>query len=100
MMDLAQYVKNVGKQINDSTKVNVDIDKGSVTNLVLISHLQDVYNWLEANSSAFDESFSQIQLVKVNDYINCLKKEMNFYETQDIDDNCILTETEEFIIQE
>ena len=84
-MDHAQYVNKVGKQINDSTKMNVDIDNTSVTNIVLIPHLETIY---------------QEDLVKIGGYINCLKKQINFYEVQDIDNDCILTETEKHIIQE
>lgn len=48
-MDHAQYVNKVGKQINDSTKMNVDIDNTSVTNIVLIPHLETIYNQLESD---------------------------------------------------
>lgn len=101
-MDHAQYVNKVGKQVNDSTKMNVDIDNISVTNIVLIPHLETIYNQLESDlkKNGPDFPFTQEDLVKIGGYINCLKKQINFYEVQDIDNNCILTEIEEHIIQE
>lgn len=101
-MDHAQYVNKVGKQINDSTKMNVDIDNTSVTNIVLIPHLEVIYNQLESDLKKNDPDFpfTQEDLVKIGGYINCLKKQINFYEIQDIDNDCILTEIEEHIIQE
>ena len=101
-MDHAQYVNKVGKQINDSTKMNVDIDNTSVTNIVLIPHLEVIYNQLESDLKKNDPDFpfTQEDLIKIGGYINCLKKQINFYEIQDIDNGCILTEIEEHIIQE
>lgn len=101
-MDHAQYVNKVGKQINDSTKMNVDIDNTSVTNIVLIPHLEVIYNQLESDLKKNDPDFpfTQKDLIKIGGYINCLKKQINFYEIQDIDNDCILTEIEEHIIQE
>lgn len=101
-MGHAQYVNKVGKQINDSTKMNVDIDNTSVTNIVLIPHLEVIYNQLESDLKKNDPDFpfTQEDLIKIGGYINCLKKQINFYEIQDIDNDCILTEIEEHIIQE
>ena len=101
-MDHAQYVNKVGKQINDSTKMNVDIDNTSVTNIVLIPHFETIYNQLESDVKKNDPDFpfTQEDLIKIGGYINCLKKQINFYEVQDIDNDCILTETEKHIIQE
>lgn len=101
-MNHAQYVNKVGKQINDSTKMNVDIDNTSVTNIVLIPHLEVIYNQLESDLKKNDPDFpfTQEDLIKIGGYINCLKKQINFYEIQDIDNDCILTEIEEHIIQE
>lgn len=101
-MDHAQYVNKVGKQINGSTKMNVDIDNTSVTNIVLIPHLEVIYNQLESDLKKNDPDFpfTQEDLIKIGGYINCLKKQINFYEIQDIDNDCILTEIEEHIIQE
>lgn len=101
-MDHAQYVNKVGKQINDSTKMNIDIDNTSVTNIVLIPHLETIYNQLESDLKKNDPDFpfTQEDLTKIGGYINCLKKQINFYEIQDIDNDCILTEIEEHIIQE
>lgn len=101
-MDHAQYVNKVGKQINDSTKMNVDIDNTSVTNIVLIPHLEVIYNQLESDLKKNDPDFpfTQEDLIKIGGYINCLKKQINFYEIQDIDNDCILTEIEEHITQE
>lgn len=57
-MELAQYVNKVGKQINDSTKMNVDIDNTSVTNLVLLVHLQELYDKLEEDLKKSRSRFS------------------------------------------
>lgn len=93
-MDLVQYVNKVGKQINDSTKVNVDIDSTSVTNIVLLNH------FIELRNEAINRK-DPIEVIEAIDrQINCLKKQINFYYTQDIDDDCILTEVEKCIIQE
>lgn len=106
-MGHAQYVNNIGKQINNSIKFNVNPDDTSITNLVLIDHLTDVFNWLSevvytpiTLAEVYEYDFTEDDLVKINNYINCLKKEMNFYEVKDIDTDCILTEVEEHIIQE
>lgn len=93
-MDLVQYVNKVGKQINDSTKVNVDIDSTSVTNIVLLNH------FIELRNEAINRKDPAEVIEVIDRQINCLKKQINFYYTQDIDDDCILTEVEEHIIQE
>lgn len=93
-MDLVQYVNKVGKQINDSTKVNVDIDSTSVTNIVLLNH------FIELRNEAINRKDPAEVIEAIDRQINCLKKQINFYYTQDIDDDCILTEVEEHIIQE
>jgi hypothetical protein len=93
-MDLVQYVNKVGKQINDSTKVNVEIDNTSVTNIVLLNH------FIELRNEALRRQDPTEVIESIDRQINCLKKQINFYYTQDIDDDCILTEVEEHIIQE
>ena len=93
-MDLVQYVNKVGKQINDSTKVNVEIDNTSVTNIVLLNH------FIELRNEALCRQDPTEVIESIDRQINCLKKQINFYYTQDIDDDCILTEVEEHIIQE
>lgn len=99
-MDTANYVNNVGKQINDSTKYCVNLDRTSIINIVLVKHLTEVYNWLEIKLAEEDSEFTEEQLSKIDGYINCLKKEINFFENKEIDEDCILTEVDEFIIQE
>ena len=94
-MEAAQYVNKVGKQINDSTKFNVKFDHTSVQNLIIYNHLVGVYN-----KAAQDPSITPEQLNKLLKEINCLKKQIKFYPEKDIDDDCILTETEKCIIQE
>lgn len=93
-MDLVQYVNKVGKQINDSTKVNVEIDNTSVTNIVLLNH------FIELRNEAINRKDPTEVIEAIDRQINCLKKQINFYYTQDIDDDCILTEVEKCIIQE
>lgn len=97
-MGNAQYVNQVGKLVNDSTKYNVDIDNLSVTNIVLIAYLESMkpaipvfqpINLTEEETWTDDEIRDRL-----NQYIHCLKKEMNFYEGKVIVDNCVLTETD------
>lgn len=99
-MELAQYVNNIGKQMNNHTKMNVDIDFSSIMNLVLLVHLQELYDKLAHDIlNATDFPYTEDDLQKIGVYINCLKKENNFY-SKEISENCILTEVEEHIIQE
>ena len=90
-MELAQYVNKVGELVNQSTKCNVELDKVSITNLVLLLHLGKLSSW--ASTKVDDED-------KIIECMHCLKKQINFYPEKDIDDDCILTEVEEHIIQE
>lgn len=99
-MEYAQYVNKVGKQINTSIKMNSNPDDTSITGLVLIKHLTEVYNWVESKLNEEDFPYTSEDLKKIERCINCLKKEMRFYEDMIIDPDCILTETEEHIIQE
>lgn len=101
-MEIVQYVNKVGKQINHSTKFNSNLDSVSITNIVLVNHLSKVYDWLESElaSNYLNFPFTVEDLTKIDKYINCLKKEINFYATKEIDDDCILTEVDELIIQE
>lgn len=79
-MDHAQYVNKVGKQINDSTKMNVDIDNTSITNIVLIPHLEVIYNQLESDLKKNDPDFpfTQEDLIKIGGYIKLFKKTNKF----------------------
>lgn len=93
-MDLVQYVNKVGKQVNDSTKVRKDIDNTSVTNIVLLWH------FIELRNEALHRRDSLEVISAIDRQILCLQKQINFYTGMDIDEDCILTETEEHIIQE
>lgn len=93
-MDLVQYVNKVGKQINDSTKVSVDIDSASVTNIILLNH------FIELRNQALHRKDPKEVIDAIDRQILCLQKQINFYANMDIDDDCILTEVEEHIIQE
>lgn len=93
-MDLVQYVNKVGKQVNDSTKFNVEIDNTSVANIVLLSH------FIQLRNEALHRRDPKEVVDAIDRQINCLQKQINFYPTKDIDDDCILTETEKCIIQE
>lgn len=99
-MEYAQYVNKIGKQINTSIKMSSNPDDVSITGLVLIKHLTEVYNWVESKLSEPDTEYTSDDLKKIERYINCLKKEMRFYPDMVIDSDCILTEKEEHIIQE
>lgn len=93
-MDLVQYVNKVGKQINDSTKISVEIDDISVTNIILLSH------FIELRNEALHRKDPPEVIATIDKQINCLKKQINFYADKDIDEDCILTEVKEHIIQE
>ena len=53
-MDTVNYVNKTGKLINNSTKYNAKLDKVSITNLVLINHLNDILTWIENNKNNLD----------------------------------------------
>lgn len=108
-MDIANYVNKVGYLANQSTKYNVKLDKTSITNIVLLPHIVEVLNWMkdrvgeevtEEDTKKGHFVITQEHVDKVSRYINCLKKQINFYPEQAIDEDCILTEVEEHIIQE
>lgn len=101
-MDTVNYVNKTGKLINNSTKYNAKLDKASITNLVLINHLNDILTWIENNKNNLDEYplLTEDNISKINNYINCLKKQINFYPEKYVSPDCILTEVEEFITQE
>lgn len=101
-MDTAVYVTNIGKQLNDQLKYTIKIDRLSIKNVILIDHLTNIYNQLETDllSPTEDFEFTEDDLKKIKQYINCLKKEIKVFEVKDISDDCILTETQHYIIQE
>lgn len=97
LMDTANYVKTVGALVNDSTKYTIKLDELSVTNIVLIKYMQDLYDKLIEMYPSFTEEFKELFTIdviqkKLNGYTNCLKKEINFYETKVASEDCILTE--------
>ena len=101
-MDTVNYVNKTGKLINNSTKYNAKLDRVSITNLVLVNHLNDILIWIENHKTNLEEYplLTSDNITKINNYINCLKKQINFNPEQYIDQECILTEVEEFITQE
>lgn len=101
-MDTVNYVNKTGKLINNSTKYNAKLDRVSITNLVLVNHLNDILIWIENHKTNLEEYplLTSDNITKINNYINYLKKQINFYPEQYIDQDCILTEVEEFITQE
>lgn len=99
-MDVANYVNNVGKQVNDFTKYCAMLDRTSITNITLIYHLAYIYNRLKGDIESSNVDYTQEDLDKIEQYILNLKKEVRFYETKRIDPDCILTEVDENIIQE
>lgn len=101
-MDTVNYVNKTGKLINNSTKYNAKLDRVSITNLVLVNHLNDILIWIGNNKTNLEEYplLTSDNITKINNYINYLKKQINFYPEQYIDQDCILTEVEEFITQE
>lgn len=101
-MDIVSYVSNVGNAINESTKYNIDVDKISIKNIILIKHLTELIDLANdlVNSIDYTEPVTLDDINKLKGYINCLKKEINFYPVIDVVPDCILTETEEHIIQE
>ena len=99
-MDIANYVNKVGKLVNQSTKYNAKLDRVSITNLVLLLHLDKLSKWAANNLSNEEFPITQDDVDKIIGYIHCLKKQINFYPEKDIDPDCILTEVKEHIIQE
>lgn len=99
-MDIANYVSKVGELVNQSTKYNTKLDRTSITNLVLLLHLDKLSNWASTKLDDEDFPITQEDVDKIIGYIHCLKKQINFYPEKDIDNDCILTEIEEHIIQE
>lgn len=99
-MDIANYVNKVGKLVNQSTKYNVKLDRVSITNLVLLLHLDKLAKWAANNLNDEEFPITQDDIDKIIGYIHCLKKQINFYPEKDIDPDCILTEVKEHIIQE
>lgn len=99
-MDIANYVSKVGELVNQSTKYNTKLDRTSITNLVLLLHLDKLSNWASTKLGDEDFPITQKDVDKIIGYIHCLKKQINFYPEKDIDNDCILTEIEEHIIQE
>lgn len=98
-MDTADYVNKVGKQVNDHTKYSVKLDRISIKNIIIIPHIADIISKVELDENIEAECKEKI-LKKLNRYVNCLKKEMNFYPSKITDENCILTEVDNYIIQE
>lgn len=97
-MDTVLYVKEVGAMVNDSTKYTINIDDTSVTNIVLINHFQSLYEWVDTNMVAPEELEDKaIMLSKLEQYVLCLKKELNFYQSKVNVEDCILTEVEGYI---
>lgn len=99
-MDIANYVNKVGELVNQSTKYNAKLDRVSITNLVLLLHLDKLSKWAANNLSNEEFPITQDDVDKIIGYIHCLKKQINFYPEKDIDPDCILTEVKEHIIQE
>ena len=98
-MDIVDYVNKVGKQVNDHTKYSAKIDRISIKNIIIISNIDDVIFKVE-NDKNIPLEDKELILKKLNGYLNCLKKEMNFYPSKNIDEDCILTEVDNYIIQE
>lgn len=44
-MDIVNYVNKVGELVNQSTKYNAKLDRVSITNLVLLLHLDKLSSW-------------------------------------------------------
>lgn len=101
-MDFANYVNKVGKEINESTKYNIKVDKQSIESLILYVHLNNLLDYANETLglTIYEEPITQEDINKLEGYVNSLKKEINFYPTKDVVHNYILTETEKHIIQE
>ena len=54
-MDIVNYVNKVGELVNQSTKYNAKLDRVSITNLVLLLHLDKLSSW--ASTKIDDEDF-------------------------------------------
>ena len=71
-MDTVNYVNKTGKLINNSTKYNAKLDRVSITNLVLINHLNDILIWIENHKTNLEEYplLTSDNITKINNYIN------------------------------
>lgn len=98
-MDIVNYVNKVGELINYHTKYSVKLDRTSIENTVILPHLDELLTRVKADTKLTEEQKEEA-ISKLTGYINCLKKEINFYPEKLIDTDCILTEVEEHIIQE
>ena len=74
-MDTVNYVNKVGKLVNDSTKYNVKLDRVSITNLVLLLHLDKLAKWAANNLN--DEEFPITQDDVDNYRVSSLLKKTN-----------------------
>lgn len=98
-MDTANYLNEVGSQVNNHTKYSIELDRLSIINVCLIKHLNDLLSEIE-NLDELTDDEKEEATDKINGYILCMKKELNFYADAVTVDNCILTETEDLIEQE
>lgn len=100
-MDVANYVNKVGKIANDATKYNIKIDRNTLINIILFNHLHELVGLANdlLNVTEYSEPITQEDINKLNEYANCLKKEIDIYPVDAVD-NCVLTEVKEYIVQE
>lgn len=101
-MELNEYIKILGSIVNTHTKYSIDVDYISIENLILINHLTKFYNQLiiDISNNVITIEDSDLFLNKLNNYINNLKKEINFYTNKLVSSNGLLTEESDIIIQE
>lgn len=75
-MDIVNYVNKVGELVNQSTKYNAKLDRVSITNLVLLLHLDKLSSW--ASTKVDDEDFpiTQEDVDKIIECMHCLKNKL------------------------
>ena len=77
-MDTAQYVNNVGRQINMMLKGCKYHHKNCLLNIVLINHLSKLISDL----NPYNVIMSECDRIKIQDFIANLKKELHHYNIQ------------------
>lgn len=101
-MDTVSFVNNVGFLINNFIKNIIKLPRVSITNIVILIHLEELLTWAEqvVSDDKYEDPITQEDINKLKGYISCLKKEIDFFPVTKESPDCILTEVDEHIIQE
>lgn len=75
-MDIVNYVNKVGELVNQSTKYNAKLDRVSITNLVLLLHLDKLSSWASTKVDDKDFPITQEDVDKIIECMHCLKNKL------------------------